>query len=493
MRFWATSVGVWVLAAAGVLSALRIGAAGGETAGAAALVDTVRVLKDGGEVAGSLKEALQWCADGKYTQARELVRDICDEGGRRPVEERLPALLAWRLIASIDAEKTQSLEARYESDKSGKDLKPLLKELRDPAKSEESVLVLLAFIRLRLNAAEAFDFLKQIKKQVPENVGFGQGVHLLAVADINGACAQSGSEKELLEWVHKSKLIGVSRSQPGAAVAAAVQAPVSMPQAVAPTPVVTKPPTPVVKVEGDGVGLALVIGIGNYDILGPLDNCREDAHGVYQSLASRGYAPERVVLLTDQAEEPEKKATYTNIKRRIKQVCEFAKPKDSLVIYFAGHGTTIDGEGYLVPQDGDEKDRENCISVAKLQQQMQACKAGQKMLVLDACHSGSATRGVSGVAPSLKTQGVFVLTSCAEKELSHPDAESKHGVFTRYLLEGVEGAADANRDGDITQKELFGFVQKKMTEWGLRTGKTQRPQMLSPTGDEMVISRVPRP
>ncbi|MEI8207112.1 MAG: caspase family protein, partial [Kiritimatiellales bacterium] len=148
-------------------------------------------------------------------------------------------------------------------------------------------------------------------------------------------------------------------------------------------------------------------------------------------------------------------------------------------------------EGYLIPQDGDEKDRENSISLTKLQQQMQNSKAGRKLLVLDACHSGSATRGVSGIAPSLKTAGVHVMASCAENELSHPDPDSKHGIFTRYLLEGVDGKADTDKNGSVTQKELFEYVQKSMMEWGLKTGKTQRPQMLSPTTEDIMISRVP--
>lgn len=241
---------------------------------------------------------------------------------------------------------------------------------------------------------------------------------------------------------------------------------------------------------GGDVGMALIIGIGNYEILGPLDNCREDAKAVYQVLLSAGYLPGRVVLLTDDSPTTENKATYTNIKRRLKQVCDFVKPEDSLVVYFAGHGTSIDDEVYLVPQDGDEKDRDNGISLTKLQQQMQSSKAGQKLLVLDACHSGGATRGVSGITPSLKTVGVHVMASCAASELSHPDPETKHGIFTRYLLEGLHGRADSNTDGSVTQKELFGYVQKQMIDWGLRSGKTQRPQMLSPTPDDITITKV---
>jgi hypothetical protein len=453
------------------------------TVAPAAVADTVRILKENSEATGILKEALQWCVDGKYTQARELVRDLCDENAKLPTEERLPSLLAWHLIASIDAEKTESLEARYEHDKSDKDLKPMLKGLKDAAKAEDSILVLLAFIRLQQNADDACDFLSQLRKQLPENAGFGDGVRQLANASASEN--QSSSEKKLRQWLSTTGP-GAPRKRSITAVAANTS-----PEGVTPTAALSS--IPQVKVEGDGVGMALIVGIGNYDILGPLANCREDAIGVYQTLTTRGYAPGRVVLLTDTAEEPEKKATYTNIKRRIKQVCEFTTPKDSLVIYFAGHGTTIDGEGYLVPQDGDEKDRENSISVAKLQKQMQDCKAGRKLLVLDACHSGSATRGVTGIAPSLKVVGVHVMASCAEKELSHPDQDSNHGIFTRYLLEGMDGKADGNGDGSITQKELFEYVQKKMTDWGLKTGKTQSPQMISPTPDDMIISKVPGP
>ena len=441
--------------------------------------ETLHCLKQNSETTDALKDVLAWCVEGKYTQARELARDQCEENTRLSDAERLPALVAWHLVAALDAEKTNSLAARYDQDSSRKSLTPALKSLQDPAKAEDTLLVLLAFVRLDQNAEAACKFLKQIKKQLPASAGFGDGVRLLATAA--APRRQDGGETAVLQWFIQS---GPGAPRKGYAAKDTTPVPI-----VAAAPAV--PTTPAIKVEGDGVGMALLIGISNYDILGPLSNCREDAAGIYKALTERGYAPGRVVLLTDDAATAENRATYTNIKRRIKQVCDFATPKDSLVIYFAGHGTSIDGDGYLVPQDGDEKDKENSISVAKLQQQMQNSKAGRKLLVLDACHSGSATRGVTGIAPSLKTVGVHVMASCAEKELSHPDPDSKHGIFTRFLLEGIDGKADANGDGSVSQKELFEYVQKQLTDWGLKTGKTQRPQMLSPTPEDMIISKVP--
>ena len=448
-----------------------------------ATADTVRCLKQNSEATDALKEALAWCVEGRYTQARELARDQYEENARLPEVERLPALVSWHLISALDAEKTSSLAARYDQDSSRKALTPALKALQDPAKAEDTLLVLLAFVRLDQNAEAACKFLRQVKKQLPATAGFGDGIRQMAAASV--PLRRDADEMTVLQWLSKSGPGAPRKGYAARESSASVSAMAAM------VPVPAAPAVPAVKVEGDGVGMALLIGISNYDILGPLSNCREDAAGIREILMQRGYAPERVVLLTDDASTPENRATYVNIKRRIKQVCEFATAKDSLVIYFAGHGTSIDGEGYLVPQDGDEKDRENSISLAKLQQQMQNSKAGRKLLVLDACHSGSATRGVTGIAPSLKTVGVHIMASCAEKELSHPDPDSKHGIFTRYLLEGVEGRADANGDGNVTQKELFEYVQKKMTEWGLKTGKTQRPQMLSPTPDDMVITKVP--
>ena len=445
-----------------------------------ATADTVRCLKQNSETTDALKEALTWCVEGRYTQARELARDQYEENARLPEAERIPALMAWHLVSALDAEKTSSLAARYDQDSSRKTLTQAIKTLQDPAKAEDTMLVLLAFIRLNQNAEAACKYLRQIKKQLPENAGFGDGIRQLATASVS--LRQNADEIALLQGLSKS---GPGAPRKGYASKESSAATV----AVAAVPVT--PSIPAVKVEGDGVGIALIVGISNYDILGPLSNCREDAEAIHDILMARGYAPERVVLLTDDAKTPENRPTYTSIKRRIKQVCDFSTPKDSLVIYFAGHGTSIDGEGYLIPQDGDEKDRENSISLTKLQQQMQNSKAGRKLLVLDACHSGSATRGVSGIAPSLKTAGVHVMASCAENELSHPDPDSKHGIFTRYLLEGVDGKADTDKNGSVTQKELFEYVQKSMMEWGLKTGKTQRPQMLSPTTEEIMISRVP--
>jgi uncharacterized caspase-like protein len=231
--------------------------------------------------------------------------------------------------------------------------------------------------------------------------------------------------------------------------------------------------------------VALVIGNNTYQNLPKLEKAVNDANSVAAELRKVGFEVQ----------------AFNNVgqKKMNQAINEFVQNVSGGgvgVFFYAGHGVQIDNQNYLIPVDMDPpRDPsdvgDQAVSVPRLQDKLADAKAKYTLLVLDACHSGSATRGVTGIAPSLKAVGVHVMASCAEKELSHPDQDSKHGIFTKYLLEGMAGTADGNGDGSITQKELFEYVQNKMTEWGLKTGKTQRPQMISPTPDDMIISKVP--
>jgi uncharacterized caspase-like protein len=37
-------------------------------------------------------------------------------------------------------------------------------------------------------------------------------------------------------------------------------------------------------------------------------------------------------------------------------------------------------------------------------------------------------------------------------------------VFTHYLMQGLSGAADTNSDGTVTAREVFTYVQMKVSE-----------------------------
>src|SRR5205823_6238342 len=72
-------------------------------------------------------------------------------------------------------------------------------------------------------------------------------------------------------------------------------------------------------------------------------------------------------------------------------------------------------------------------------------------------------------------KGVARLMSAEAYETSIEDARwgGGHGVFTYHVLEGLRGAADADRDGKVTVGELFEYVRRKVIEETEKLNRTQ--------------------
>ncbi|MCB1178050.1 MAG: hypothetical protein KDK36_10765 [Leptospiraceae bacterium] len=58
---------------------------------------------------------------------------------------------------------------------------------------------------------------------------------------------------------------------------------------------------------------------------------------------------------------------------------------------------------------------------------------------------------------------------------SYEDDESDYGVFTKYLIYGMEGKADENKDGVVSFYELEQYVQAGVKDWSLKKNKQQKP------------------
>jgi hypothetical protein len=59
------------------------------------------------------------------------------------------------------------------------------------------------------------------------------------------------------------------------------------------------------------------------------------------------------------------------------------------------------------------------------------------------------------------------------------DSRHRYGLFTYYLLRGLRGEADTNRDTAVTLGELVGYVRQKVA-WAAKTqfNTEQRPQIM---------------
>lgn len=242
---------------------------------------------------------------------------------------------------------------------------------------------------------------------------------------------------------------------------------------------------------------ALVIGISKYRNLPSEQQLRfaeRDAEAMYSILISPeggNFRAENVHRLIGAD------ATLANLKRELEEwLPSVAKPEDRVLVYFAGHGFVVDGTPYLAPYDFDVKNVEGTAYPMEQLGKVFGSKiqAKWKVLITDACHSGAitpeATRTINRSLLDLSTS-VFSLTASRDRERSFESEDwgGGHGIFTYYVVRGLEGAADENGDGIVTADELAEYVRRNVRE---ATGGRQNPTSERGSFDpNMLLAYVP--
>ena len=108
---------------------------------------------------------------------------------------------------------------------------------------------------------------------------------------------------------------------------------------------------------------ALIIGIDKYKNVQPLNYAVKDAESMESMLVEYfDFSQDNVRLLLNE------EATYVNIRRQFSEISKSAEENDRVLIFFAGHGETLDlpdgGEtGYLFPYEGDYCQDLNSLTV----------------------------------------------------------------------------------------------------------------------------------
>lgn len=130
----------------------------------------------------------------------------------------------------------------------------------------------------------------------------------------------------------------------------------------------------------------LIIGINEYKDLKRLNNAVKDAEDVKSlMLSSFQFTKEHCITLLNE------KATNDNIISQLDYLVDTLTEKDSLLIYYAGHGEfkeNID-TGYWIPVDAKSDKSGNYISHPIIIRYLKSIKAKHIVLISDSCFSGS--------------------------------------------------------------------------------------------------------
>ena len=232
--------------------------------------------------------------------------------------------------------------------------------------------------------------------------------------------------------------------------------------------------------------VALIIGVESYSNLPPAQYADSDATHFYDYASqSLGVPPHKIKLLTDS------KANRTELLKAMRSwmKTEVVNGKSDVYIFFAGHGlASADGsKTYLLPADGD---RDLLDETSILRDDLIASAKGAKTitLFLDTCYSGGtrtneillADARPIAIVPdkSALPSNVTVLAAASGAQLSSTYEAAQQGLFSYWLMKGLEGDADANKDKKITTGELHEYIARQVGPMAQRRNRQQDPQLM---------------
>jgi uncharacterized caspase-like protein len=165
------------------------------------------------------------------------------------------------------------------------------------------------------------------------------------------------------------------------------------------------------------------------------------------------------------------------------------EPEDTVIIYYAGHGTAQAQRFYLIPHDlGYTGDRTklteeglktmlaHSISDLELETAVEGLDAGHLLLIIDACNSGQALEAEEkrrgpmnskGLAQLAYEKGMYILTAAQSFQAALEAAQLGHGYLTYALVEeGLKTpVADTEpKDGILIAREWLNFATERVPQ-----------------------------
>ena len=206
----------------------------------------------------------------------------------------------------------------------------------------------------------------------------------------------------------------------------------------------------------------VLVGVSNYsnqDLR--LKFAARDAHDLNDALMKQQGGLYREVnpeLLVDQD------VTREAILRKLVWLEQNTTQGDLAVIFLAGHGVVEEADDYyFLPFDADEENLvTKGISGADLLHQLRRIP-GRTVLFLDTCYAGALGHGTRAIQPDISKLinemsgpeiGVAVYSATTGRERAQELDSLHNGVFTRAILDALDGVAGQPTDGALRYSVL---------------------------------------
>ena len=248
---------------------------------------------------------------------------------------------------------------------------------------------------------------------------------------------------------------------------------------------------------GTGNRWAVLVGVDEYNDetnYGRLHVCVKDVHAIRERLVSGGFDPKCIRLL----DSTEYKPTRAEILAALQSVANATKPDDLLLFYYSGHGDEANDQSYLVAQDGRRLVlQDTAVPIARIKEILERADARAKVIILDACHSGADISGKGAKSMSAEfirrvfeeAEGLAILASCKQGEVSYEWASQERSVFTHFMLEALQGQADRDDKGFVTVQDTNRYVTDGVKLWASQRNASQTPTLQCTVAGDIILVR----
>ena len=176
--------------------------------------------------------------------------------------------------------------------------------------------------------------------------------------------------------------------------------------------------------------------------------------------------------------------------------------KTDLIVFYSGHGlSSQDGkERYILPSNADPDLLSKTALLRKeFFDQIISLNPNSVNIFFDTCYSGvsrdeetllASARPIRVVADDNESKipkNFNLFTASKSDQISSGLENAKHGIFSYYLMKGLEGNADINKDNSITNGELIAYLNENVPEKALDLGRQQNP-LLKGDANKVLIS-----
>jgi uncharacterized caspase-like protein len=255
----------------------------------------------------------------------------------------------------------------------------------------------------------------------------------------------------------------------------------------------------------------VAIGISKYQdpSIPSLSYADADARAVYEYFRGTFSLPESQVFLR-----VNEQATLREIKSIVGTllVAKADDSKDTVILYFAGHGMrdhvtrSLDPDGlskYFLPYDASRNDLySTALEMDEVTNILRRLIPDRVVVILDSCFSGAAG-GRSPYDPKAAGErapisdefldrmahvgkGRVVLSASQPDQAAQESADFGHGVFTYYLLEALHGAAGVKGEENISLLDVYNYIGPKVEK---ATKGLQVPKLKGDLAGQILIGR----